>query len=324
MARTSLTLKQLAAAVWNRLRLGTLYTKLAEHDTALDALESGTTSSVVTIHPVRSASTANAANLAAFTVANDGVTLVAGDRVLLKDQSTGSENGIYVVGTVGTGTAPLTRATDFDAGAEVKPNTMIAVAAGTVNASTLWQITNTTTPTVGSTTLTFSQIRNATQFDARLALTTTPGGASYVGVFDTAAYYTATNVETVLAEIGPKLIAKKTVTVTDDELTGASQVVNIGTALPANAVVIAHELNVTEQFANEADTTITIGGTDADAIVASTDLDALGIGKYSGTLGAHPQGSFGSEQLVATFAATALDDLNAGSVTITVWYMVLA
>lgn len=325
MARTSLTLKQLAAACWNRIRIGTLHTKLAEHDTALDALEGGTTSSVVTIHPVRSASTANAANLAAFTVANDGVTLVAGDRVLLKDQSTGSENGIYVVGTVGTGTAPLTRATDFDAGTEVKPNTLIAVAAGTVNASTLWQITNTTTPTVGSTTLTFAQIRNATQFDARLALTTTPGGASYIGVFDAAAYYTANNVETILAEIGPKLIAKKTVTVAEADLTGTSQAVNIGTALPANAVVLAHEIIVNNQGVLAGnDLSIIVGGTDTDAIVASTDLDTLAPGKYQGTLGVHPRGSFASEQLVATFAASDLASLSAGNWTFNVWYMVLA
>ncbi len=324
MARTSLTLKGLAASVWNRLRLNALYTKLAEHDTALDALEGGTTSSVVTIHPVRGASTADVPDLSACSTTMDGLTLVATDRVLLKNQSTGSQNGIYVVGTVGTGTAPLTRAADFDAAAEVKPGTLIAVAAGTAGANTIWQLTNTTAPTIGSTTLTFAQVRNATQADARLALTTTPGGASYIGVFDTASYFTATNVETVLAEIGPKLIAKKTITVDEADLSTASQAVSIGTALPANAVVLAHEILVNEQGAGQSDLTITIGGTDADAIVASTDLDALGAGNYQGTLGAHPKGKFSSEQLVATFAATDLATLSAGNWTITVWYSVLA
>jgi hypothetical protein len=86
--------------------------------------------------------------------------------------------------------------------------------------------------------------------------------------------------------------------------------------------VLGHELNVTVQFAGEDNTTIILGGTDTDAIVASTDLDGLAVGNYSGTLGAHPIGSFSGQQLVATFAATALADLTAGSVTITVWFFV--
>ena len=324
MARTNLTLDNVSYP-HNKQYADLFKAKLDEHDSALDALEGGTTSSIVTIHPVRGASAANVASLASFTVANDGVTLVAGDRVLLKDQSAPAENGIYVVGTVGGGTAALTRATDFDASAEVKPNTFVAVSAGTAGANTLWQLAISAAPTIGSTSLTFVQVRNATQSDARLALTTTPGGASYVGVFDTAAYYTATNVETVLAEIGPKLIAKKTVNVVETALSGSSQVVNIGTALPTNAVVLAHEVVVNTQGVLAGnDLTIKIGGTDDDAIVASTDLDALAPGKYQCTLGIHPRGSFSAEQLTVTFAASDLATLSAGDWTFNVWYMVLA
>lgn len=120
-------------------------------------------------------------------------------------------------------------------------------------------------------------------------------------------------------------IAKKTVTVGEASLTGTSQVVNIGTALPANAVVLAHEIVVTTRGVLAGnDLTITIGGTTATAIVASTDLDALAAGSYQGTLGAHPKGSFSSEQLVATFAASDLASLSAGNWTINVWYIVLA
>ena len=54
--------------------------------------------------------TANVADLSAFTVAgNDGITYVAGDVVFLANQTTAKQSGPYVVGTVGTGTAPLTR-----------------------------------------------------------------------------------------------------------------------------------------------------------------------------------------------------------------------
>jgi hypothetical protein len=122
-------------------------------------------------------------------------------------------------------------------------------------------------------------------------------------------------------------LSKRTVTVNDEDagMTGASYAVNIGAALPANAIVLAHEINIVEQFVGE-ETTITLGGTTAGAtaIVASTDLDAMTIGKYAGTAGARPQGGFSSDQLVATFAATALEDLTAGQAIITVWYSVLA
>lgn len=289
MARTSLTLKQLLNSVFNRTRLTALQAWISGVDSALDALEAGTTSSVVTIHPVRGASTGNIADLSACSTTFDGLTLVAGDRVLLKDQSTGSQNGIYAVGTVAAGAAPLTRATDFDAGAEAKPGTLVSVAAGTVNASSYWSLTNTTTPTVGSTSLTFAQVYNADQ-------------AGLVG----------------------RAIYKKTVSVVEGDLSGTSQAVNIGTALPTNAVVLCHEINVTQQGAGISDLTITIGGTTTNAIVASTDLDALAIGRYQGTLGTHPRGVFSGEQLVATFAAANLASLNAGAWTITVWYTVLA
>lgn len=124
---------------------------------------------------------------------------------------------------------------------------------------------------------------------------------------------------------GNTAISKKTVIVGEAALSGASQVVNIGTALPANAVVLGHEIVVTTQGVLAGnDLTITVGGTTANAIVASTDLDALAPGKYQGTLGAHPRGSFSSEQLVATFAASDLASLSAGNWTFNVWYIVLA
>lgn len=120
-------------------------------------------------------------------------------------------------------------------------------------------------------------------------------------------------------------IAKKTVTVGEAALSGASQAVNIGTALPVSAIVLGHEIVVTTQGVLAGnDLTITVGGTTANAIVASTDLDALAPGKYQGTLGAHPRGSFSSEQLVVTFAASNLATLSAGAWTINVWYIVLA
>jgi hypothetical protein len=252
------------------------------------------------------------------------LTLVAGDRVLLKNQSTGSQNGIYVVGTVAGGAAALTRATDWDEATEIKPNTIVAVTGGTAGANTLWTLA-TGAITVGSTTQTFVQILNKTQLATYMALTTQAG---LIG--SDAAGYTAATVKLQLAEVKALADAaigavKRTVTIGEAALSGASQAVNVGVALPANAIVFAHEIVVNTQGVLAGnDLTITVGGTTANAIVASTDLDALAPGKYQGTLGAHPRGSFASEQLTATFAASDLATLSAGNWTINVWYFVLA
>lgn len=86
----------------------------------------------------------------------DGVVLATGDRVLLKDQSSGAENGIYIVAASG---AP-TRATDFDAASEVE-TALIPVEAGTSNADTVWMCTN-DAPTIDVTALTFVQFAPST------------------------------------------------------------------------------------------------------------------------------------------------------------------
>lgn len=79
----------------------------------------------------------------------DGVTLVTGDRILIKNQSAGAENGIYTVNASG---AP-TRATDADTGSELVSAT-VAVEQGTTNADKLFTCTNNSI-TLGSTSVTF-------------------------------------------------------------------------------------------------------------------------------------------------------------------------
>lgn len=85
----------------------------------------------------------------------DGVVLATGDRILIKDQATGSENGIYVVAASG---AP-TRATDADTAAEIK-GAVVNVTEGTANADTAWQLI-TDTITLGTTSLVFTDFIKA-------------------------------------------------------------------------------------------------------------------------------------------------------------------
>ena len=97
----------------------------------------------------------------------DGVTLAQGDRVLLKNQSTGSENGIYVINADGSA---ATRATDFQSG-YVTSLAFVFVEEGSSNAQNGYILTNTGTITVGSTALTFTQFSGAGQITAGTALT---------------------------------------------------------------------------------------------------------------------------------------------------------
>lgn len=95
-----------------------------------------------------------AATTAAVTLSGtqtiDGVTLVAGDRVLVKDQATASQNGIYVVAA-----GAWARAEDFDSSAEVFTGTAVNVTEGTLSRLTGWTLTTSGTITVGTTGLTF-------------------------------------------------------------------------------------------------------------------------------------------------------------------------
>lgn len=86
----------------------------------------------------------------------DGVTLATGDRILLKNQSSASENGIYTVNASG---AP-TRATDADAGSELV-NAVVPVSEGTANADTIWMCSTNGPITLGSTSLTFAAFAGA-------------------------------------------------------------------------------------------------------------------------------------------------------------------
>jgi len=93
----------------------------------------------------------------------DGITLSSGDRVLVKDQSTASQNGIYIFN--GSSSA-MTRATDCDSDAEVTSGMFTFVEEGTANADSGFVLTTDGSITVGSTSLAFSQFSGAGQITA--------------------------------------------------------------------------------------------------------------------------------------------------------------
>jgi len=86
----------------------------------------------------------------------DGVTLVTGDRVLVKDQTTGSENGLYTV--VASGAA--SRDTEYDTITELSGQ-MVVVNQGTSNDNKIFLCTTNTTATLDTDDITFSQVTPA-------------------------------------------------------------------------------------------------------------------------------------------------------------------
>jgi hypothetical protein len=93
----------------------------------------------------------------------DGVTLVAGDRILIKNQSSAQFNGIFVVNS--SPNLP-SRATDFDTTAEVTAGAFTFVEEGTINADTGWVLTTNGTITLDTTSLAFAQFSGAGTYTA--------------------------------------------------------------------------------------------------------------------------------------------------------------
>lgn len=132
MAYTAKTAKEL------RTEKGTLLEKMASENALIEA-EIDDIQTLKWKQSVKCATTANGTLATAYVAGQtiDGYTLVAADRILIKDQSDQTVNGIYTVNAAG---AP-TRATDMDAAAEF-PGAVVAVENGTTNADSAWVCTN--------------------------------------------------------------------------------------------------------------------------------------------------------------------------------------
>lgn len=112
------------------------------------------TPALMLTHRATNVITANVADLTAFTVASAALTdttlNVQGDIVLLATQTTSAQNGLYQVGVVTTGTAPLTRVGDLPTGAVVY-GCICEVNKGAIFANTTWKITTSGAVTIGTT-----------------------------------------------------------------------------------------------------------------------------------------------------------------------------
>lgn len=129
-------------------------------DAARSGLDVKQSVHVATTGPINLASDLNTGDII------DGHTLETGDRVLVKDQTTASENGIYVVAVSGT----AQRATDADSSAEVTSGMFTFVTNGTQYGDTGWVLTTNNPITLGTTPLVFAQFSGTGQIVAGEAL----------------------------------------------------------------------------------------------------------------------------------------------------------
>jgi hypothetical protein len=159
----------------NSRKITNLATPTADTDAATKAYADSLAQGLDVKQSVRVATTTNIANLNSITTV-DGVTLATGNRVLVKNQTTESANGIYTWAT-----NALTRATDADTSAKVTPGLFVFVEEGTTNADTGWVLSTNAPITLGTTALVFTQFSGAGAITAGNGLTQTGTTINVVG-----------------------------------------------------------------------------------------------------------------------------------------------
>lgn len=241
---------------------------------------------------VRVASTANI-NLSSAPSSIDSVTLSSGDRVLAKDQSTGSQNGIYVFN--GAGSA-MTRATDADGNSEVTAGMVVASTEGTTNADKFWELTTNDPIIVGTTALTFAVYSgNVTSVFGRTgAVTATSGDYTATQItFTASGTIASTNVQSAIAELDSEmperiddrvaslLVAGTNITLTYDDTANTLTVTAAGTTSEQIddrvAALLVQGTNITLAYNDGANTlTISAAGISIDDVLDALE-DGYGI-----------------------------------------------
>jgi hypothetical protein len=159
-------------------KITNLATPTADKDAATKLYVDATRQGLSVKDAVRAATTANITLAGAQTV--DAVVLVADDRVLVKNQTVGADNGLYLVVDPGV----WTRTSDTDVTGEITGGTFVFVQEGTDNADSGFVCTNNGTVTLGTTALSFTQFSGAGTYLAGAGLTKTGNSFDVIGTLN--------------------------------------------------------------------------------------------------------------------------------------------
>lgn len=154
-----------ASVSFNSQKITSLATPTADTDAATKAYVDATKQGLDVKDSCRVATTGEITLSGTQTI--DGVSVIAGDRVLVKNQISNTiDNGIYVVAA-----GSWSRATDANSSTKVNPGMFTFIEEGTTNADSGWILTTNAPITLGSTQLTFAQFSGAGQITAGAGLT---------------------------------------------------------------------------------------------------------------------------------------------------------
>jgi hypothetical protein len=176
------------AVISNASAIVALQTRVATAENNIDAAMSGldiklSSRVATTVNLVASYANSvltNTSTLAALVI--DGIVLALGDRVLVKNQTTGTQNGLYTVTNIGSASVAwtLTRSTDANSSGAVVKGLYSFVTEGTVNANRGFALITANPITLDSTALVFTQITAAGQVSAGSGLTKTGSSVDVV------------------------------------------------------------------------------------------------------------------------------------------------
>ncbi len=217
---------------------------------------------------VRAATTANITLSAPQTI--DGVSVIVGDRVLVKNQSTATQNGIYVVAA-----GAWTRSTDADGGAELNGGATVWVNEGTTNADTGWTVTNDGTVTIGSTNITWTQTSGLGQVVAGAGLTKSGNTVDVATASSSRIVINADSIDLASGIVSPGTYTKLTVDTYGRVTTGATATPSdIGAQVSdATLTALAALTGAGSIFATATDTFVmrTLTGTAGEITVTNGD-----------------------------------------------------
>jgi phage-related tail fiber protein len=256
----------------NSQKITNLATPTSENDAANKAYVDGARAGLDVKGSVRAATTANIALSGEQTV--DGVGVVAGDRVLVKNQTTGSENGIYVVASGSWG-----RASDADTSDKVTSGMFTFVESGSTNGDTGWVLATDGSIAVGTTSLTFSKFTSQGEILAGDGMTKSGNTLNAIGTAD------RVSVSADAIDIASTYAGQSSITTLGTVTTGVWSATTIGVAKGGTNLTTVPKGSVMVANAADAFTALDGGGV-SDGILlytASTDTIAWATELDGGT-----------------------------------------